>query len=75
MKLLYLNLEEIKKYTDSLVKQANLIKKNAQRLAWSSRGGISYNDVLNMSTEEISSLNSLVDENIEVTKKTSLPYF
>jgi hypothetical protein len=51
------------------------IKKNAQRIAWYMRGGISYVDVLNMSPDEITSANEIIEENLETTKKTQMPFF
>lgn len=39
------------------------------------RGGVSYEDVLNMSSEERMAINKLVEENLETTKKTQLPFF
>lgn len=44
-------------------------------MAWYMRGGVSYEDVLNMSTEERNQLNKLIENNLEVTKKTQLPFF
>lgn len=56
-------------------KEAMAIKYNAQRLAWYMRGGISYNDILNMSSDEIDNLNKIIDDNLETTKKTKIPFF
>ena len=39
------------------------------------RGGVSYEDVLNMSIEERKLINELIEENLETTKKTQLPFF
>lgn len=39
------------------------------------RGGVSYEDVLNMSTEERSSISKLIEENLDITKKSGLPFF
>jgi hypothetical protein len=39
------------------------------------RGGASYEDVLNMSTSERKSINKLIEEHLETTKKTQLPFF
>ena len=39
------------------------------------RGGASYTDILNMSIEERVMLNQLVENNLETTKKTNLPFF
>jgi hypothetical protein len=56
-------------------KDTKAIKKNAQRIAWYMRGSISYTDVLNMSPSELDSLNELIEENLETTKKTQMPFF
>lgn len=65
----------MKKYGDSLWKEAMAIKYNAQKIAWYMRGGVSYNDILNMSSEEIDNLNNIIEDNIEITKKTKMPFF
>jgi hypothetical protein len=51
------------------------IKQNAIKMAWYMRGGVSYEDVLNMSTEERSSISKLIEENLDITKKSGLPFF
>jgi hypothetical protein len=56
-------------------KSTKAIKKNAQRIAWYMRGSVSYTDVLNMSPDELDSLNELIEENLETTKKTQMPFF
>jgi hypothetical protein len=44
-------------------------------LSWHMRGGASYEDVLNMSSEEREHINNLIEEHIDITKKSQLPYF
>jgi hypothetical protein len=39
------------------------------------RGGATYEDILNMSSEERKEINALVESNLETTKKTQLPFF
>jgi hypothetical protein len=51
------------------------IKKSAISYAWYLRGGVSYEDVLNMSYEERNYLSDLVENNLEITKKSNLPFF
>ena len=55
--------------------EALQIKYNAQKLAWYMRGGVQYNDIMNMSIDEIANLNKIIEENLETTKKTKLPFF
>jgi hypothetical protein len=56
-------------------KEVNEIRKGAITLSWYMRGGVSYEDVLNMSSEERNEINKLVESNLEVTKKSQLPFF
>lgn len=51
------------------------IKKSALTMVWYMRGGVSYEDILNMSHEERVSINEIIENNLEVTKKTQLPFF
>lgn len=44
-------------------------------MAWYMRGGASYEDILNMSTSERNFLNEIIENNLEVTKKTQMPFF
>jgi hypothetical protein len=39
------------------------------------RGGVSYEDVLNMSEFERSAIQEIIDGNLDVTKKTQMPFF
>lgn len=65
----------MKKLGEDMWKSAMEIKFTAQKLSWYMRGGVSYNDILNMSTEEYTNLNKIVEENLETTKKSKLPFF
>lgn len=44
-------------------------------MAWYMRGGMTYEDVLNLSTDERIYLNDLIESNLDTTKKTQLPFF
>lgn len=44
-------------------------------MAWHMRGGATYEDILNMSYKEREEINELINHNLEVTKKSQLPYF
>jgi hypothetical protein len=51
------------------------IKDNAIKMSWYMRGGATYEDVLNMSSEERKVISKLIEENLETTKKSGLPFF
>ena len=55
--------------------ESKAIKNNAIRYAWYMRGGASYEDILNMSSFERNSLGKLIEENLDTTKKSGLPFF
>lgn len=44
-------------------------------MAWYMRGGASYEDILNMSEQERKAIDDLIENNLEITKKTQLPFF
>jgi len=60
---------------DVMEKDVKLIKKNALQLSWYMRGGASYQDVLNMSSDERLAINEIVEKHLEVTKQSQLPFF
>jgi hypothetical protein len=66
---------EITQLTDDMVKEKMKILCNAHNLVWHFRGGIGYSDIMNMSREEIDNLNKIIDEHMEITKKTKIPFF
>ena len=39
------------------------------------RGGLTYNEAMNLGTEERKAIGDIIKQNIETTKKTGLPYF
>lgn len=73
--LLRLNHEAAQKLFDSYEEDTNKIKKMALQLSWYMRGGATYEDVLNMSVVERKFISSLIEENMETTKKSGLPFF
>ena len=56
-------------------KECDTIKRNALKFAWYMRGGVSYEDVLNMSPTEREAISEIIEENLEATKKSGLPFF
>lgn len=65
----------MRKLIEDMEKEVRGIRKNCLQLGWYFRGSVSYVDVMNMSTEERSIMNEIIDDNLETTKKTQLPFF
>jgi hypothetical protein len=75
MKLLRLGPEGVQKLLDDMDKECTDIKKTALNLSWYMRGGATYTDVLNMSSMEREAINELVEQHLETTKKSQMPFF
>lgn len=74
-RLLTLTAEDIANYIEALDQEANSIRSNNFRLAWHMRGGITYDQVMQLGQNERQMISELIKENIETTKKTNLPWF
>ena len=60
---------------EGMEKEANSIREEGFKLAWHMRGGITYEQVLQLSSNERQMIAALAKENMETTKKTNLPFF
>ena len=56
-------------------KETQDIRQEAIKVDWYMRGGISYDQALQLSVEERTTISNLIKENLETTKKTGLPFF
>jgi hypothetical protein len=56
-------------------KEAMNIRSEILKLCWYMRGGLSYAEGMNLSSQERELINNLVKENLETTKKSGLPFF
>ena len=51
------------------------IRQEAMQMSWYMRGGVSYDQALQLSTSERTTISELIKDNLETTKKTGLPFF
>jgi hypothetical protein len=56
-------------------KEADNIRREALKQSWYMRGGLSYEQALNLSYNERLMINELIKENLDTTKKSGLPFF
>lgn len=75
MMLLTLDHEGVQKLIENYEKSCAAIKKAALSMAWYMRGGASYTDILNMSSQEREEIGKLIEDNLETTKQTKMPFF
>ena len=74
-RLLTLKPEDISSWIDSMEKEADNIRREALKQSWYMRGGLSYEQALNLSYNERLMINELIKENLDTTKKSGLPFF
>lgn len=75
MTLLSLSSDGLQKLIDGYERFVNDVKRGALQMAWYMRGGVTYEDILNMSSLERQEISKLIDDNLETTKKSGLPFF
>jgi hypothetical protein len=51
------------------------IKRNLLQMCWHMRGGVTFEEIMNMSVHERNIIGKIVEEHMETTKKSGLPYF
>ena len=60
---------------DQMDQEAKNIKEEAIRMCWYMRGGLTYNEAMNLGVQEREIIGSLIKENLETTKKSGMPFF
>lgn len=56
-------------------KEADEIKNEAIKMAWYMRGGLTYDQALQLSVSERKLISQLIKDNLDTTKKSGLPFF
>jgi hypothetical protein len=56
-------------------KEINDIRLEALRMAWYMRGGLPYDQALQLSVSERKLISDIIKDNMETTKKSGLPFF
>jgi len=56
-------------------KEAHNIRLDVLKLCWYMRGGITYDEAMQMSESDRRIVNEIVKDNLETTKKSGLPFF
>ncbi len=75
MRLLRLGSEDVKKLVSQLEKEVETIRHDGLKMCWYMRGGISYTDIMNLSNNERNHISKIIEENLETTKNTKMPFF
>jgi hypothetical protein len=60
---------------DAMEKETRNIRLDVLKLCWYMRGGVTYEEAMQMSQQERDIINDIVKDNMETTKKSGLPFF
>jgi len=60
---------------DAMEKETRDIRLDVLKLCWYMRGGVTYEEAMQMSQTERGIINNIVKDNMETTKKSGLPFF
>lgn len=60
---------------DAMEKECNGIRQEALKMAWYMRGGLPYDQALQLSVSERQTISDIIKDNLETTKKSGLPFF
>lgn len=55
--------------------ESKQIRDDALKMCWYMRGGLTYTEAMNLSSQERDIIARLIKENLETTKKSGLPFF
>jgi hypothetical protein len=70
-----LSTEAISDLIDRMDKDCQNIRREAMKMSWFMRGGLSYEQALALSIQEREIINEIIKDNLETTKKSGLPFF
>jgi len=70
-----MNNEEIIDYIESMDRDSKALKKHIYKLCWYMRGGISLDEMFELSFQDREIIEKIIQENIEVTNETKMPFF
>lgn len=56
-------------------KQTKALKEEALRFCWYMRGGLTYDEAFMLNYSEREIIGKLIKDNMEITKKSGLPFF
>jgi len=62
-------------YLKDLEKEGKNIKHELFKICWFMRGGVTYQEALNMDYGEREIISQIIKDNLETTKKSGQPFF
>ena len=60
---------------DDMEKEVKGLKEDMLKMCWFMRGGVTYSEIVQMSSSEREAMSKLIKENLETAKKTGQPFW
>ena len=70
-----LDSDGIVKLVEAMEKETRNIRLDVLKMCWYMRGGVTYEEAMQMSITDRDIVNDIVKENLATTKKSGLPFF
>ena len=70
-----LNNDQIVALLENYDKESKALKHEALTLTWFMRGGLSYEEAMYLSQSEKQAIGKIIESNMEVAKKSGMPFF
>ena len=67
--------DQISEMIDNMDLEVDNLRKESLKMSWYMRGGVSYEQALQMSMKERRMIGDIIKDNLETTKKTKMPFF
>lgn len=67
--------EGITKLIEQQDKEITSIREDVLKMCWYMRGGVTYEEGMNLSTGERNIVSGIIKDNLETTKKSGLPFY
>jgi len=67
--------QEIQELIKGMDREVRDIKEDLFRLSWYMRGGITFSELYNMGIQEREIIGKIINQNLDTTKKSGLPFF
>lgn len=75
MRLLYLDNDGINSLVKEYEKDTKAIKTELYKMCWYMRGGLTIEQAHNLTIEDKEIIGKIIEDNLDTTKKSGLPFF
>lgn len=72
---MYLDIDGINKLIKEYDDDTKALKSEIYKICWYMRGSITLSEAMNLSQDERILISKIIEDNLETTKKTGLPFF